>query len=117
MQRPKTSRRVTTRQTRKCPAQLVHAFVLLDVQPSRVSTNTTYCLAGRLELTSQASCLEGWLLSEVFIDALKLGRSEPLAYVSVAQSVAIDYICVYAYHVTPNTIKKYIIRPSQGNTS
>jgi hypothetical protein len=39
-------------------------------------------------------------------DALRLGRSEPLAYVSVAQSASTNHICVYAYHVAPNTIEK-----------
>ncbi len=39
-------------------------------------------------------------------DALRLGRSEPLDYISVAQCVSTNHICVYAYHVTPNAIKK-----------
>ena len=39
-------------------------------------------------------------------DALKLGRSEPLDYVSMAQSVAINHICDHTYHLTPNTIQK-----------
>jgi hypothetical protein len=38
--------------------------------------------------------------------ALKLGRSEPFGYVSVAQLVSTNNLRIDAHRVTPNTIKK-----------